>query len=109
MTILASLSTCGVLSVIPVASADRNGYINILDAAGVIDHDGNLCNMIDGLCHGQFTDAAHALTTGDWVCRQIDKGRSRGALVYELSHGEGLMPSSYNAPIIVDAAISEIC
>jgi hypothetical protein len=39
-----------------------------------------------------------------WVCRQVEQGRSRDSIVYELRHGEGLMPSSYNAPIIYDAA-----
>jgi hypothetical protein len=44
-----------------------------------------------------------------WVCRQVELGRSRDSIVYELSHGEGLMPSSYNAPIIYDAATNYLC
>jgi hypothetical protein len=95
----------------PPASAqyDAAGYIRALDAAGLIDHDGDHCNMRNGLCHGQFDDGPSSLSTGMWVCRQVDQGRTRDSLVYELSHGEGLMPSSYNAPVIYDAATKYLC
>ncbi|WP_333891877.1 DUF732 domain-containing protein [Mycolicibacterium gadium] len=92
------------------ASADTEGYIRALDSAGLIDHDGDPCNMVDGLCHGQFPDSAAAVQTGRWVCDQVQfQGRSRTSLVDWLSHGEGLMPSSYSAPIIVDAATAHLC
>jgi hypothetical protein len=93
------------------ASADYDtvGYVNALDAAGLIDHDGDPCNIIEGLCHGQFDDGPSSVSTGVWVCRQVEQGRSRESIVYELSHGEGLMPSSYNAPIIYDAATTYLC
>jgi len=93
------------------ASADNDtvGYINALDAGGLIDHDGDHCNIINGVCHGQFDDGPSSLSTGMWVCRQVQQGRSRDSIVYELSHGEGLMPSSYNAPIIYDAATTFLC
>jgi Protein of unknown function (DUF732) len=93
------------------ASADHdvNGYVNALDAAGLIDHDGDPCNIIDGFCHGQFDDGPASVSTGVWVCQQVEQGRSRDSIVYELSHGEGLMPSSYNAPIIYDAATTHLC
>ncbi|BBZ19655.1 DUF732 domain-containing protein [Mycolicibacterium gadium] len=81
-----------------------------MDSAGLIDHDGDPCNMVDGLCHGQFPDSAAAVQTGRWVCDQVQfQGRSRTSLVDWLSHGEGLMPSSYSAPIIVDAATAHLC
>jgi hypothetical protein len=92
------------------ADADTSGYINALDSAGLIDEgDGNPCNIVKGLCHGQFPDETAALQTGQWVCKQLAQGRASNALVYDLSHGEGLMPSSYNAPIIVNAAIRYLC
>lgn len=92
-----------------VADYDTVGYVNALDAAGLVDHDGDPCNIVSGLCHGQFPDGPAALQTGMYVCRQVDKHRSRDSIVYELSHGEGLMPSSYNAAIIYDAATTFLC
>jgi hypothetical protein len=92
------------------ADEDTDGYVALLELAGLIDHDGgDRCNMVNGLCHGQFEDGASSVPTGTWVCRQIDEGRSRDSIVYELSHGEGLMPSSYNAPVIYDAADAFLC
>ncbi|MDV3135331.1 DUF732 domain-containing protein [Mycobacterium sp. 29Ha] len=92
------------------ASADTESYIRTLESAGLIDHDSDPCNMIDGACHGQFPNSAAALRTGTWVCDQVRyEGRSEASLVDWLSHGEGLMPSSYNAPIIVDAATTYLC
>jgi hypothetical protein len=110
---VAALSTTAILgaavAVAAPAFADTEGYIQALDSAGLIDRDDDPCNMVDGLCHGQFEDSAAALQTGTWVCDQVRyEGRSRASLVDWLSHGEGLMPS-YNAPIIVDAAITHLC
>ena len=53
------------------ASADYDtvGYVNALDAAGLIDHDSDHCNIINGLCHGQFDDGPSSVATGMWVCR----------------------------------------
>ncbi|AEF35375.1 hypothetical protein JDM601_1375 [Mycolicibacter sinensis] len=91
------------------AGGDTKGYIKALDAAGLMSHGGSTCNIIDGICHGQFPDGPAALQTGMRVCRQVQNGQSRASIVYELSHGEGLMPSSYNAPIIYDAATKYLC
>ena len=91
------------------ASGDAAGYIGMLELAGLIDHDGDPCNIVNGLCHGQFDDGPSSIPTGTWVCQQIEQGRSRDSIVYELSHGEGLMPSSYNAPVIYDAADAFLC
>jgi hypothetical protein len=91
------------------ADYDTAGYINTLDAAGLIDHDGDPCNIVNGLCHGPFDDGPSSVSTGVWVCRQVEQGRSHDSIVYALSHGEGLMPSSYNAPIIYDAATTYLC
>jgi hypothetical protein len=91
------------------ADYDTEGYVNALDAAGLIDHDGDHCNIINGVCHGQFDDGPSSLSKGMWICRQVDQGRSPDSIVYELSHGEGLMPSSYNAPIIYNAATTYLC
>ncbi len=95
----------------PTASADydTSGYINALDAAGLIDHDGDPCNIVDGFCHGQSDDGPSSVSTGMRVRQQVEQGRSRDSIVYDLSHGEGLMPSSYNAPIIYDAATTQLC
>jgi hypothetical protein len=48
------------------ASADYDtvGYVNALDAAGLIDHDGDHCNIINGVCHGQFDDGPSSLSSG---------------------------------------------
>ncbi|EHI14745.1 hypothetical protein KEK_01225 [Mycolicibacterium thermoresistibile ATCC 19527] len=55
--------------------------------------------MIDGLCHGQSPNARAAIQTGMHVCSEVKQGNSRDSVVYQLSHGEALMPSSYAAPI----------
>ena len=72
------------------ASADygTSGYITALDAAGLIDHDGDHCNIVNGVRHGQFEDGPSSVSTGVWVCQQVEQGRSRDSIVYELSHGE---------------------
>ena len=92
------------------ASADAEGYIYALDRAGLIDEgDRDPCNMVQGVCHGQFPNAGAALQTGRWVCQQLAQGKSGSSIVDSLSHGEGLMPSSYNAPIIYNAATTYLC
>lgn len=91
------------------AEDDAAGYVAMLEIAGLIDHDGDRCNMVNGLCHGQFDDGPSSIPTGTWVCEQIEQGRSRDSITYDLSHGEGLMPSSYNAPVIYDAATAFLC
>jgi hypothetical protein len=91
------------------AENDTAGYIAMLEIAGLIDHDGDPCNIVNGLCHGQFDDGPSSIPTGTWVCGQIEQGRSRDSITYDLSHGEGLMPSSYNAPVIYDAATAFLC
>jgi hypothetical protein len=93
----------------PPSADDAAGYVAMLEIAGLIDHDGDRCNMVNGLCHGQFDDGPSSIPTGTWVCSQIEEGRSRDSITYELSHGEGLMPSSYNAPVIYDAADAFLC
>jgi len=117
---LASLSAVGIASLALVAvavasagpaSADDAAYIAALDNAGLIDHDGRPYHCRpDGVCHGQFENNEAALHTGKWVCNEIKwNGRSRTSLIDWLSHGEGLMPSPYSAPIIVDAATKYLC
>ena len=91
------------------ADYDATGYRKALDAAGLIDHDGDHCNIVDGLCHGQFDNGPSSVSAGVWVCKQVKQGPSRSSIVYDLSHGEGLMPSSYNAPIIYNAATAHLC
>ncbi len=104
------LATLAVGTAAPAsADDDAAGYVAMLELAGLIDHDGNPCNIVNGLCHGQFDDGPSSISTGMWVCRQIEQGRSQDSIVYELSHGEGLMPSSYNAPVIYDAATAFLC
>lgn len=99
----------GMLAPEAAADYDAGGYINALDKAGLIDHDGKPCNFVNGVCHGQFPDAPAALQTGIYVCRQVQNGRTRASIVNQLSHGEGLLPSAYNAPIIYDAATAYLC
>lgn len=93
----------------PLASADELGYLNALDSAGVLSHNGSTCNMINGLCNGQFQSAGDALSTGRWVCDQVAGGKPKSMIVDWLSHGEGLMPSAYNGKVITNAAIANLC
>jgi hypothetical protein len=46
---------------------------------------GDHCNIIDGLCHGQFDDGPSSVSTGLWVCKEVEQGRSRDSIVYDLS------------------------
>jgi len=41
--------------------------------------------------------------------RRLAGGKPEAMIVDWLSHGEGIMPSSYTAPIIVDTAIKHLC
>jgi hypothetical protein len=91
------------------ATADQNQYLDALDAAGVLSQNGSSCNMINGICHGQFPSASAALQTGKWVCNQVSAGKPKSMIIDWLSHGEGLMPSSYNGRVITNAAISYLC
>lgn len=93
----------------PLSSADELGYLNVLDSAGVLSHNGSTCNMINGLCNGQFQSARDALATGRWVCDQVAGGKSKSMIIDWLSHGEGLMPSTFNGKVITNAAISNLC
>ena len=107
---LSLLGAAACLALASPASADADGYIYALDQAGLIDEgDRDPCNMVNGVCHGQFPNASAALQTGRWVCQQIAQGQSSSSIIYSLSHGEGLMPSSYNAPIIYNAATTYLC
>lgn len=105
---LTAVATAAVVLAAPVA-ADDMGYLSTLDSAGLMSHDGSTCNMIDGICHGQFETVAGALGSGRWVCDQAAAGRSTDMIIDWLSHGEGLMPSSYNAEVITRAAIANLC
>ena len=106
--LLAALAAVGTAAP-AFADDDTAGYVAMLEIAGLIDHDGDRCNIVNGLCHGQFEDGPSSIPTGTWVCGQIEQGRSRDSIVHDLSHGEGLMPSSYNAPVIYDAATAFLC
>ena len=78
------------------ADYDTAGYVHALDEAGLINP-------------SKFTFASDALWTGVWVCQQVEQGRSRDSIVYDLSHGEGMLLSSYNAATIYDAATTYLC
>lgn len=92
------------------AAADETSYIVAMDKAELIDHDGVIYECFDGKpCYGQFEDFKWALQTGNWVCDQLQGGKPEAMIVDWLSHGEGIMPSSYTAPIIVDAAQAHLC
>ena len=92
------------------AQADETSYITAMDQAQLIDHDGVIYECFAGKpCYGQFEDYTWALQTGRWVCDQLAGGKPRAMIVDWLSHGEGIMPSSYTAPIIVDTAVKHLC
>lgn len=93
----------------PIALADASGYISALENAGLIDEGGGPCNMINGVCNGRFQSQGQALQTGRDVCNYLAQGRTVASLINQYSHGEGLMPSSYNANVVVNAAIRYLC
>ena len=97
------------LGLAPIASADGQSYLNALDSAGVLSRNGSSCNMINGLCNGQFPSTSAALVTGRWVCDQVAAGKPRSMIIDWLSHGEGLMPSAYNGKVITNGAIANLC
>jgi len=103
-----AVAAAGLIAAAP-ANADEMGYLNALDAAGVMSHNGSTCNIINGLCNGQFSSASDALSTGQWVCDQIAGGKTKAMIIDWLSHGEGLMPSAYNGKVITNAAIQNLC
>ena len=92
------------------AHAGTNEYVQTLENAELINHGGNPYHCTPEACFGQFDNPESALQTGQWVCDQLRaSGKPRDVVVDWLSHGEGLMPSSYSAPIIVDAAATHLC
>lgn len=91
------------------ARADETSYITAMDQAGMIDHDQRPRECRQNVCWGQFEDYTAALQTGRWVCDQLAGGKPKTMVVDWLSHGEGLMPSAYSAPIIVDTAVKHLC
>lgn len=98
------------MTLAPPAQADETSYITAMDRAELIDHDGVIYECYPGKpCYGQFEDWSWALSTGRWVCDQVAGGKPREMIVDWLAHGEGIMPSSYTAPIIVDTAVKELC
>lgn len=107
-TALAVLTGAAALGT-PHAQATELGYLNTLQDAGVLSATGDPCNIIDGLCVGAFTDIDDALASGRWVCTEIASGKPKSVIIDWMSTGEGLMPSPYNANVIVNAAIANLC
>lgn len=100
----------------PRASADYDtmAYGDALRAAGLIDRDGHPCNGPHDRgtgedCRYQFDDVVEAVWTGTWVCREVEQGRSRATIEYNLSHGDGLRVSHVDAPTVYDAATMHLC
>ncbi len=94
----------------PPAAADEASYLSALEVAGVLDYDDDdYCNMIDGICHGQWRTAEEALSTGQWVCDRLTEGKPASMIAEWLGTGEGLMPSEYNGRVMTDAAIANLC
>lgn len=59
--------TVALATAAPASAMHTRGYLDTLDAAGLIDHDGDHGQIIDGLCHGQFDeDGADAIFTGEF-------------------------------------------
>lgn len=93
----------------PVASADEESYLDALIEAGVLEYDGDYCNMIDGICNGQFKTDGEALASGEFVCDSLMAGKSKDSIIQWMSEGEGLMPSPYNGQVIANAAVDHLC
>jgi hypothetical protein len=115
--LLAGLATGSVafgLAAPAAADYDTTGYGNALDAAGLIDHDGHPCNGpydrgVGEECRYQFDDVVGSVWTGTWICRQVEQGRSRDSIQYDISHGDGLSVSTLDAPTVYDAVTTYLC
>lgn len=106
----AGISAITAVALAVPAQADETSYITAMDQVGMIDHNQVIYECFEGKpCYGQFEDYTAALQTGRWVCDQLAGGKPRSMVVDWLSHGEGIMPSSYTAPIIVDTAVKHLC
>ncbi len=97
------------LGLAPFAAADEDSYLDAVQAAGVLEYEGDFCNTIDGICHGQWQTADEALFTGRWVCDALAEGKSPSMIADWLATGEGLMPSEYNGRVITAAAMAHLC
>jgi hypothetical protein len=78
----------------PMANAQHyRGYLDALDAFGMIDHtNSNSCaTWVDSACKfSQFNaDGEGAIRAGDYVCDQLDAGRVPGAVADDFSEGCG--------------------
>jgi len=86
----------------PAAADDHTvSYVEALEAAELIAPDGDP--------RFQFRDGDSAVFTGRWVCQQVEQGRSRDSIVYELDHSDGMLLSPHDAVILFDAATTYLC
>ncbi|MGO4445076.1 DUF732 domain-containing protein [Mycobacterium sp. 2YAF39] len=104
----AALSAGGVVAVMAVSHAgaaaaqnDASGYVGALERAELI--------VPSGDPKYQFTDGDSALFTGNWVCQEVQQGRSRYSIVDDLDHSDGMLLSPSDAGVIFDAATSYLC
>jgi Protein of unknown function (DUF732) len=84
------------------ADYDAPGYIDALNKEGLIS------GPYGGSAH-QFENSDAALWTGMWVCRNVEQGRSRDSIVYDLDHGDGMEMNATDAAIIYDTATTFLC
>lgn len=83
------------------ADYDTTGYVNALEQAELI--------VPGGDPKYEFRDGDSALFTGNWVCQQVQQGRSRDDIVNDLDHSDGMLLSPQDAGVIYDAATTYLC
>ncbi len=99
-------------TVVPAApaTADTGSYIYVLENAGLIDGDGDLCNTPPSAGYGcQFQTVQSALYTGYQVCSDLALGRTREQSAALIASGDGLGPDQIGGAIVYDAAVAHLC
>ena len=93
----------------PANAMHYRGYLDALDAAGMIDHTNSYsCHVwTDGCKWFQFNaDGEEAILAGNYACDQLDAGRSPAEVADAFLYSEGLR---YDGTVIVAAAQQHIC
>ncbi|MGW9267270.1 DUF732 domain-containing protein [Gordonia terrae] len=96
------------------ASAAPGDYLAVLESRGIYTTTPGATSCFDysddtSGCSRRFTTADDALHTGNWVCDQLDIGRTPSAIAHSLYTADGLFLSKNNSGIVVDAAQKELC
>ena len=111
---LAALAV-GLVAAAPAQAQDYRGYLDALDAFGMIDHtNSHSCATwvndptVGRACKfSQFNaDGEDAILAGNYVCDQLDTGRPVSHIADDFTYSEGL---PYDGWKIITAAQARIC